>query len=104
MITFDIVIETLKNGNMARRTSWETNTFIFRQVPSIISKDIVPKMQSLPQAVKTEFDRRFNDDSFQVSEIYYDNQIAIVNQSNLIQGWNPSAADIFAEDWQLIYG
>jgi len=104
MINFSIVIDELQKGNMARRTSWETNTFIFRQVPSEINKEIVPKMQSLPQAVKTEFDRRFNDPSFQISTLYYDNQVAIVNSSNLIQGWNPSPADMFAMDWQIIYG
>ena len=39
-------------------TKWENGTFIFKQIPSTISKDIVPKMQSLPQAVKDEFDMR----------------------------------------------
>lgn len=103
MITFSTVVEELQKGNMAYRQSWPTSTFIFRQVPSEINKEIVPKMQSLPKAVKAEFDRRFNDDSYQVSAIYYDNQIAIVNSSNLVQGWSPTPADVFAFDWTIVY-
>jgi len=93
----------LRDGLMVRRTSWPEGTFIFRQVPAIISKTIVPGMQSLPAVVKEEFLRRFKDDSYQVSEIYYNDQIAIVNASNLIQGWGALPVDLLAEDWTVYY-
>jgi hypothetical protein len=95
--------DATNEGLMIGRAGWHgKNMFGFKQVPSIIHKDIVPKMTSLPQAVKDEFVRRFNDDSTQIDSIYYLNQLAIVNTSNLVQGWSPSVADVLAEDW-IIY-
>lgn len=96
-------IEELKKGNMVARTEWEPdNYFLFRQVPAEIKKDIVPKMQSLPQSVKDEFEKRFNDDNYQIDAIYYDDQIAVVNDSNLIVNWSPTVSDVLAEDWIVL--
>ena len=72
------------------------------QVPSTIKREIVPKMQSLPQSVKDEFERRFNDPNEQIDAIYYDNQLALVNPSNLITGWAPSVSDSLAIDWVVL--
>lgn len=99
---FEFVLVALKLGQMIRRSSWYPDTFVFRQVPAVISKEIVPKMQSLPDSVKQEFIRRFSDDNLQVDAIYYDNQLALVNSSNLIQSYSPSVEDCMAEDWQII--
>lgn len=100
---FGRALDILKAGGMVARTGWNgKGLFVFMQVPSIIGKDIVPKMQSLPQSVKTEFELRFKNPDYQVSEIYYDNQLAIVNQSNLINGWAPSVSDALAKDWYQI--
>ncbi|MEH0154010.1 MW1434 family type I TA system toxin [Limibacter armeniacum] len=94
------VIEALKEGKMLRRPLWEKDFFIFRQVPSEIPQEIVPKMTSLPQPVKDEFVRRFNDlDNHQINSISYNDQIAHVGFSNLITGYNFSVEDTFAEDW-----
>lgn len=99
-MNFGQVIEALKAGKMAKRSG--RNEFIFMQVPSVIGKEIVPKMTSLPQSVKDEFNRRFNDPSLQVVEISYTNQLAIVNPSNLITGYSPSPEDALAEDWIIL--
>jgi len=100
---FKQVVEALNDGKMAKRSGWnDKSLFIFKQVPSVISRDIVPKMQSLPQSVKNEFEKRFNDPSEQINAIYYDNQIAIVNRSNLISGWTPSVIDVFSQDWIVL--
>ena len=96
-------IEALKEGKRVQRSGWNgKGLFVFMQVPSEINKDIVPKMQSLPQSVKDEFARRFNDPNEQISSIYYDNQLAIVNSSNLINGWAPSVSDSLASDWIIL--
>lgn len=90
----------LDEGKMVRRSEWFfADTFVFRQVPSVIPKEVVPKMQSLPDLVKQEFQRRFDSPSMQVSGISYSNQYALVNGSNLIVGYSPSVSDIQAEDW-----
>jgi hypothetical protein len=102
-LNFGQAIEALKEGKMIQRDGWNgKDLFIFMQVPSTIKKEIVSKMQLLPQSVKNEFQRRFDNPNEQISEIYYSNQLAIVNQSNLINGWTPSVSDIFAEDWIIV--
>ena len=101
--TFGAAIEALKNGKRVQREGWNgKGLFVFMQVPSQIGKDIVPKMQSLPQSVKDEFQRRFENTSEQIDAIYYDNQLALVNPSNLITGWSPSASDALAVDWVIL--
>lgn len=102
-MNFGQAIEALKEGKRVQRTGWNgKGLFVFMQVPSSINREIVPKMQSLPQAVKDEFERRFNDPNEQIDAIYYDNQLALVNPSNLITGWSPSVPDSLATDWIVL--
>jgi hypothetical protein len=101
--TFGQAIEALKNGKRVQRDGWNgKGLFVFMQVPSTIGKDVVPKMQSLPQSVKDEFQRRFDTPADQINAIYYDNQLALVNPSNLITGWSPSTSDALATDWVIL--
>ncbi len=102
-LSFSSALQHLKQGRMIRREGWNgKGLFVFMQVPSVIGKDIVPKMQSLPQSVKNEFQRRFDTPSEQIAEIYYDNQLALVNPSNLITGWSPSVSDVLSDDWTVL--
>lgn len=102
-LNFGQAIEALKEGKRVARTGWNgKGLFVFMQVPSTIHKDVVPKMQSLPQSVKDEFQKRFDDSGQQIDAIYYDNQLALVNPSNLITGWSPSTPDALATDWQIL--
>ena len=102
-MNFGQAVEALKQGKRVQRTGWnEKVLFVFMQVPSTINREIVPKMQSLPQSVKDEFERRFNDPKEQIDAIYYYNQLALVNPSNLITGWSPSTSDALADDWVVL--
>ena len=102
-MNFGQAIEALKEGKKVQRTGWNgKGLFVFMQVPSTINREIVPKMQSLPQSVKDEFERRFNDPNEQIDAIYYDNQLALVNPSNLITGWAASFSDSLANDWVIL--
>lgn len=102
-MNFSTAIEALKEGKMVKRLGWNgKDQFIFMQVPSVIKREIVPNMQSLPQSVKTEFERRFNDPDKQTDAIYYSDQLAMVNPSNLITGWSPSVSDTLAVDWVVL--
>jgi|SRR5690606_36229561 len=103
VLNFSEALEAIKEGKMVRRCAWREDIFIFRQVPATIPLEVIPKMQCLPEAVKHEFDRRSKDETIQVSGIYYSNQLALVNSSNLIQSYSPSVADVLADDWEL-YG
>ncbi len=101
-MNFEKAIESLMEGKMVKRSIHGEHEFIFRQVPSTIPANVVPVMTSLPQAVKDEFVRRFNDPAMQIDEINYNNQLAFVNSSNLIVGWSPSVCDVFADDWFVV--
>jgi hypothetical protein len=102
-LTFGLAVAALKGGKMIAREGWNgKGLFVFMQVPSTINKEIVPKMQSLPQSVKDEFQRRFDDASEQIDAIYYSNQMALVGKSNTISGWSPSSSDTLAEDWFIL--
>ena len=102
-MNFEAILPRLKNGEPVRRFNWEEGTFIFQQVPSRISKEIVPKMQSLPEKVKEIFVKRFEDSDEQIDDaIYYNNQVAHVTKSNLITSYTPSISDLTADDWELI--
>ena len=102
-ITFGEALEALNKGKMVTRELWkQSGEFVFMQVPSTIQKEIVPKMQSLPESVKTEFEKRFNNPDLQIDSIYYHNQLAIVSASNLIAGFCPSVSDVMAEDWLIL--
>jgi len=93
-------VEALNEGKMVKRQDWD-GMFIFRQVPSEVKKEVVPKMTSLPQSVKDELGRRFSDQNENIDAIYYSNQIALVQQSNLITSWTPTVIDLFADDWEI---
>lgn len=101
---FSNAIVALKEGKCLTRSIWEgtDKKFIFKQVPAEIKKEIVPKMQSLPDDAKKQFKLTFEDDNQQIDAIYYCNQIAIVGLSNTIDSYSATAQDIFAEDWIIV--
>ena len=103
LLPFGKAIEALKEGKRVERLGWNgKGLFVFMQVPATINRVIVSKMQSLPQTVKDEFEKRFNDDKQKLHSIYYDNQLALVGSSNIITGWSPSTSDALSEDWVVL--
>ncbi len=103
LVPFGEAIKALKDGKIVKRSEWNKDFFIFKQVPSSVGKNIVPKMTSLPESVKIEFDKRFNDlENHQIDSIHYVDQIAFVNWSGRIDSYTPSVIDVFAEDWVVL--
>tara|TARA_R110002096_G_scaffold419007_3_gene623408 strand:- start:365 stop:679 length:315 start_codon:yes stop_codon:yes gene_type:complete len=101
---FGKAIEALKEGKMVAREGWNgKGLFIFMQIPSEISMDIVPKMQSLPQSVKLEFAmRRMAHSVPEDASITYQNQLAMVYPDNSIYGWVASPSDVLEGDWIIL--
>ena len=100
-LNFGEALEAVKLGKMITRTGWNgKDLFVFKQVPASIPKDVVPKMQSLPESVKNEFQKRF--DSGNLDFIYYTDQLALVGPNNFISSWAPSVSDSLAEDWCIL--
>lgn len=96
-LTFGGAIILLKNGFAVRRKGWNgKGSFIVKQVPSHITGDIIPNMQSLPQSVKDILMNREN------PHIDYTNQMLIINPDGRADSWVPSSSDVFAEDWEVV--
>jgi uncharacterized protein (DUF1919 family) len=95
-LNFGQAISAMKAGKAVARKGWNgKGLFVFMQVPAVIGTEIIPKMQSLPDSVKSIFASRGK-------EISYSNQMALVDTENNISGWAPSASDTLAEDWNII--
>ena len=87
----------MKAGLAVRRKGWNgKGLFIVKQVPSHITSDIIPKMQSLPQSAKDILIKREN------PHIDYTNQMLIIHPDGRADSWVPSSSDIFAEDWEIV--
>lgn len=101
-MNFGEAIQALEEGKLVSRSGWNgKGLFVFMQVPATIGMDIVPKMQSLPPAVKEEFARRSESGDSNLQSICYYNQLALVSPNNMISGWSPSTSDALAIDWTL---
>ncbi len=96
-VNFGGAIELLKSGLAVRRKGWNgKGLFVVKQVPSHITEDIIPKMQSLPQIAKDILMKREN------PHIDYTNQMLIINPDGRADSWVPSSSDVFAEDWEIV--
>lgn len=96
-VNFGGAIDLLKAGLAVRRKGWNgKGMFIVKQVPSHITGDIIPNMQSLPPSAKVILMKREN------PHIDYTNQMLIINPDGRADSWVPSSSDIFANDWEVV--
>jgi hypothetical protein len=95
--SFGDVINHLINGCIAWRADWAPSEFIFRQIPSTVPNEFIPKMTSLPQMVKDAIVAGGG-------SISYRNQLAIRREGDIVEGWTPNAFEIFANDWIVVAG
>lgn len=93
---FGTALKFLTAGGAISRAVWRSEKFVVKQVPSIITADIIPKMQSLPQVAKDILMSRKN------PHIGYTNQMLIIHPDGQADSWQPTPEDIFAEDWELV--
>lgn len=96
-IPFGVAIEVLLQGGAIRRKGWNgKGLFVIKQIPAHIESDVIPKMQSLPQAAK---DRIMRTKGF----IDYTSQCLIYNENTgRADSWVPSISDVFAQDWEIV--
>lgn len=96
-VNFGSAIYLLEAGLAVRRKGWNgKGLFVIKQVPSHITGDIIPNMQSLPQSAKNILMSREN------PHIDYTNQMLIINPDGRADSWVPSSSDIFANDWEIV--
>lgn len=89
-------VDALKLGLAVRRKGWNgKGMFVVKQVPSHVGADVIPNMQSLPQAVKHILMKREN------PCINYNNQLLLVQKSGVADSWTTSSSDVLADDWEI---
>lgn len=93
---FGTALKFLTAGGAISRAVWRSEKFVVKQVPSIITADIIPKMQSSPQVAKDILMSRKN------PHIGYTNQMLIIHPDGQADSWQPTPEDIFAVDWKLV--
>ena len=94
---FRTAIKFLEAGGAIRRSGWNgKGLFVVKQVPSHITGDIIPNMQSLPQSAKNLLMSCDN------PHIDYKNQMLIINQDGRADSWVPSSSDVFSVDWEVV--
>lgn len=93
---FGTALKFLTAGGAISRAVWRSEKIVVKQVPSIITADIIPKMQSLPQVAKDILMSRKN------PHIGNTNQMLIIHPDGQADSWQPTPEDIFAEDWKLV--
>ena len=97
LVSFGCAIDLLKGGFAVRRKGWNRKgMFVVKQVPSHITSEIIPNMQSLPKTAKDILMKREN------PHIDYTNQMLIINPDGRADSWIPSSSDVFAEDWEVV--
>ncbi|MCQ2172441.1 MAG: DUF2829 domain-containing protein [Bacteroidales bacterium] len=101
---FSEIIDGLKEGRCYTRfqTPAYHGKLICRQVPNTISPEVVQKASSIPQDLKVLLSTIGLEDEMK-GHLEYHDQILIVTCNDherlSATSWNPSAEDIFAEDW-----
>ena len=96
---FSEVLEALRNGErLTNSTLSNDDSFIVRQVPQVVPKEVVPKMTSLPASAKEHMNG---------SEIRFSDQVLLVWWSSMQEqyiatSWNPTCRDLFREDWTIV--
>lgn len=93
-MNFGKAIERVKTRSyIARRANWDDDVFIFAQVPANINEETIPKMQSLPDVVKSEIETEG------WVNIHYQNQICKFDNGDITY-YTPTGDEIFADDWE----
>lgn len=96
---FELILPRLREGSLVRRKAWADNVCLAMQVPSLINKEIVPKMTSLPSRAKKFICKSGNGD------IFYSNQVLklVVSDGKATMATSSvlSFDDILAADWEV---
>lgn len=90
-IRFEDLLPALRENLIAaRRRAWDTDTFIFAQVPAKVDKDSIQGMRSLPKVAKEVFEEMFEEEG--EGELSYNHQI-VVTHKGMISNYTPSGND-----------
>ena len=97
ILILDMSLIFLKEGKACRCSSCSSKgLLIMKQIPTQITKKIIPNMQSLKKKKKNILISREN------PYIDYTNQILIIHSDGRADSCVPYSSDVFAEDQEVI--
>lgn len=95
-LDFGNVIVLLSQGKCLRRRIWTDNMFVYKQITSVLKKEAIQDLQSMPDMAKKILKESDN------NVISFHNQLNCVMPDGRITSWRPNGDDIFAQDWEEI--
>lgn len=102
IITFADVLLALEDGYVASRNIWADFTYLFKQVPIVVSINEVDGVFFLPRIIKEiiKQDIQLNK-SKDIVTIQHTNSLAILDPEHNIREWNITTEDLHATDWMI---
>lgn len=95
-MTFEEILPCLKRGDVVTRDAFYDGLVVFMQVPATISPDMVPKMTSLPEAMKQLLQES-------ESGISYHDQFIMFDLGDCTCTYYPfDGEDFTATDWTVV--
>lgn len=95
---FSEVLEALRNGERLTNSSLSGMGFIVRHEPTYVDKEVIPKMNSLPEETK-EFLKDRGDIRFVDQVLLF--RWSPMQEAYIATGYIPTWYDIFREDWTI---
>lgn len=106
-LDFGWAISALKAGKLVTRAGWNgKGMFLFMRPSDELTTGFIPKVKSLPQAVKDYIDQHVDDKTNPGEEgltpVKFTAYICMkAADGTIVNGWLASQTDMLAEDWQL---
>lgn len=91
------VQKSLSEGKLARRRTWNPNTYVFGRPGDHLEKDVIPKVKSLPKSIK----KVIEESEYEV--IYFYSYLCKYYDGCVINGWTPSLDEALeCDDWEVV--
>ncbi len=106
-LDFGWAICALKAGKLVTRAGWNgKGMFLFVRPDDELTTGFIPKVKSLPQAVKDYIDKHVDDKQNPgeegITPVKFTAYLCMkAADGSIVNGWLASQTDMLAEDWQL---
>ena len=87
--------QAMDEGHPIRNIAWMNGKFAYKQIPNDVTIDIVPQMNSVPEAVKEHIQKS------DIQSLRFRNQINVVSASGIVTSWRFDG-DVDAEVWEIL--
>lgn len=104
-MNFGEPLEAVKKGKRIARECWDgKGMFVFKRPSDDLSLDILLGAKSIPNTVKDYFELKYQPIlPNEIPKIHCTAYLCMKDADGaIVNGWLPSQADLFAEDWYIM--